>query len=55
MKELNRLRYIQPRLRDYGIREASLTMLAGKAVEEGCHLSDPRLCTEVLQLYRQAS
>lgn len=55
-KELNSLCNIRPRLRDYGIPESSLGMLAGKAIEDGCHLSNPRACTEddLLHLYRRA-
>jgi 4-hydroxybutyrate dehydrogenase len=54
--ELNRICGIAPRLRDHGIPENSLEMLAGKAFEDGCHLLNPRPCTreDLLQLYRAA-
>lgn len=54
VKELNIICGIHPRLRDYGIREDSLEMLAGKAIEDGCHLSNPRPCTkqDLLELYK---
>lgn len=54
-RELNELCHIAPRLRDYGIPESSLEMLASKAIEDGCHLSNPRPCTvdDLLNLYRQ--
>jgi 4-hydroxybutyrate dehydrogenase len=47
---------IKPRLRDYGILEASLPKLSEKAMEDGCHLSNPRPCSadDMLRLYRQA-
>ena len=54
--ELNALCGIAPRLRDYAIPEDSLAMLASKAIQDGCHLSNPRACTEadLLMLYRAA-
>lgn len=54
--ELNRICGIRPRLRDHGIPEESLPMLAAKAIEDGCHLLNPRPCTEsdLLDLYRAA-
>jgi len=56
VRELNRLCGIAPRLRDYGIPEGALEMLAGKAIEDGCHQLNPRPCTreDLLQLYRAA-
>jgi alcohol dehydrogenase class IV len=56
VRELNRLCGIKPALRDYGVTEASMPMLAGKAIQDGCHQSNPRPCTEadLLMLYRQA-
>lgn len=55
-RELNRICEIQPRLRDYGIPEEALPKLADKALQDGCHLSNPRPCTRdtLLSLYRQA-
>ena len=55
VKELNTICGIHPRLRDYGIPEDALEMLAGKAIEDGCHLSNPRPCTkqDLLDLYKQ--
>lgn len=56
VRELNRICGIRPALRDYGVTEASLPMLAAKAIQDGCHQSNPRPCTEadLLALYRQA-
>ena len=55
VKELNRICGIRPRLRDYGIPGDALEMLAAKAIEDGCHLSNPRPCTkeDLLALYKQ--
>src|SRR5690242_13677236 len=55
-RELNEVCGITPRLRDYGIPESALPMLADKAVEDGCHLLNPRPCTreDLLALYKQA-
>jgi len=55
-RELNRISGIQPRLRDYGVPESALEMLSGKAIQDGCHLSNPRPCTaaDLLHLYQQA-
>jgi alcohol dehydrogenase class IV len=54
--ELNRISLVKPRLREYGIPEAALPKLAAKAMEDGCHLLNPRACTEadLLSLYREA-
>jgi len=56
VRHLNQLLAIAPRLRDYGIPEAALPNLAAKAIEDGCHQSNPRPCTEadLLRLYHQA-
>lgn len=56
VRELNRICGISPRLRDHGIPEDALEMLAGKAIEDGCHLLNPRPCTreDLLDLYRAA-
>ena len=56
VRELNRILSIKPRLRDHGITEESLPMLAGKAFEDGCHQLNPRPCTQedLLALYRLA-
>lgn len=55
-RELNRICNIAPRLRDHGIPEHSLEMLASKAIEDGCHVNNPRPCTreDLLMLYRAA-
>ncbi len=54
--ELNRLCGIPERLRDYGVAEGDLERLAGKAIEDGCHQSNPRPCTreDLLMLYRKS-
>ncbi|HYM11780.1 MAG TPA: iron-containing alcohol dehydrogenase, partial [Bryobacterales bacterium] len=56
VRELNQRAGIPPRLRDYGITEAALPALAGKAIQDGCHQLNPRPCTrdDLLALYRQA-
>jgi alcohol dehydrogenase class IV len=55
-RELNEICGIAPRLRDYGILEGSLDKLSQKAIEDGCHGSNPRACTvdDLLRLYRRA-
>jgi len=55
-RELNRVLNIAERLRDHGIPEDALPMLAAKAIEDGCHLLNPRPCTreDLLGLYRAA-
>lgn len=55
-RELNELGGISPRLRDYGIPEEALPALAEKAIEDGCHLLNPRPCDKdtLLELYRQS-
>jgi alcohol dehydrogenase class IV len=55
-RELNQICGIAPRLRDYGIPENALPGLAEKAIQDGCHLSNPIPCTvdTLLSLYRQA-
>src|SRR5262249_6155257 len=40
-RELNRICGIKTRLRDYGVPEESLGMLARKAIEDGCHQLNP--------------
>lgn len=54
VRELNRICNIPQRLRDHNIPEDSLEMLASKAIEDGCHLNNPRPCTreDLLMLYR---
>ena len=56
VRELNRRVNIKPRLRDWGVAESILPALADKAVQDGCHLLNPRACTrdDLLNLYRQA-
>jgi alcohol dehydrogenase class IV len=55
-RELNEIGGISPKLRDYGIPEEALPVLAAKAVEDGCHLLNPRPCNKetLLELYRQS-
>lgn len=55
-RELNQICDIAPRLRDYGIPEDALPQLAQKAIQDGCHLSNPIPCTIdiLLSLYRRA-
>ena len=56
VRELNTICNIKPRLRDYGIMEDALPMLADKAILDGCHQSNPRPCTreDLLELYRKS-
>lgn len=56
VRELNRICGISPQLRDYKIPEGALEMLAGKAIEDGCHQLNPRPCAreDLLALYRAA-
>ena len=44
------------RLRDLSVPQDSLSLLAGKAIQDGCHLTNPRPCTEadLLRLYQEA-
>jgi alcohol dehydrogenase class IV len=53
---LNEICGISPRLRDYGIPVSALPALADKAIQDGCHLLNPRPCTRdsLLNLYQQA-
>lgn len=55
LTEFNRLIGITQRLRDLNVPRESLSELAVKAIEDGCHLSNPRQCTEkdMLQLYEE--
>jgi len=56
VRELNRKVSIAPRLRDWGVSESLLPVLADKAIQDGCHQLNPRPCTreDLLSLYRQA-
>ena len=56
VRRLNALLGIKPFLRDYGVPEEALPMLAAKAMEDGCHQNNPRPCTQadLLALYRAA-
>ena len=56
VRDLNRISSIAPRLRDYGIPEDALPALADKAIQDGCHLSNPRKTSrdDLLELYRAA-
>ena len=55
LNEFNHSIGITQRLRDLKIPRESLPELAAKAVEDGCHLSNPRQCTEadMLRLYKE--
>ena len=55
LTEFNRSIGITQRLRDLNVPRESLSELAVKAIEDGCHLSNPRKCTEkdMLQLYEE--
>lgn len=55
-RELNETCGISLRLRDYGIPADALPDLADKAIQDGCHLLNPRACTRniLLELYREA-
>lgn len=51
--DLNRKIGITQRLSDFGIHREALSKLADKAIEDGCHLTNPRPCTrdDLLRLY----
>ena len=53
--DFNRSIGITQRLRDLKVPRERLPELAAKAIEDGCHLSNPRQCTEtdMLQLYEE--
>jgi len=55
LSEFNRSIGIIQRLRDLKVPHESLPELAVKAIEDGCHLSNPRQCTEtdMLKLYEE--
>jgi 4-hydroxybutyrate dehydrogenase len=55
LSEFNRSIGITQRLRDLKVPHESLPELAAKAIEDGCHLSNPRQCTEtdMLRLYEE--
>ncbi|MBX7166923.1 MAG: iron-containing alcohol dehydrogenase [Pirellulales bacterium] len=56
LEELNRSLGITQRLRDLKIPRDALPMLAQKAFEDGCHLTNPRPCTveDLLRMYEEA-
>jgi 4-hydroxybutyrate dehydrogenase len=56
IQELNKRIGIPKSLREVGIKEDQLEMLAKKAFEDPCHKSNPRPCTEqdLLMLYKEA-
>ncbi len=56
LEELNASIDIAPQLRDANVPKDGLPALAGKAFQDGCHLTNPRPCTEadLLRLYEQA-
>lgn len=56
LDEFNRSIGLGMRLRDLGVPEESLPMLAGKAYQDPCHATNPRPCSEadLLRLYREA-
>ena len=51
----NRTLGISQRLRDLGVPQDKLPDLAAKATEDGCHLTNPRRCSEadLLRLYQE--
>ena len=55
LSEFNRSIGITQRLRDLKVPRESLPELAAKAMEDGCHLSNPRRCTQadMLRLYEE--
>jgi len=56
IQDLNKRIGIPKSLREVGIKENQLEMLAKKAFEDPCHASNPRPCTEqdLLMLYKEA-
>jgi len=56
IQDLNKRIGIPKSLREVGIKEDQLEMLAKKAFEDPCHPSNPRACTEqdLLMLYKEA-
>ncbi|MBM3500778.1 MAG: iron-containing alcohol dehydrogenase [Armatimonadetes bacterium] len=56
LAELNVCIGITQRLRDLGVPQTALPELAAKAMQDGCHLTNPRSCTEadMLRLYEEA-
>jgi 4-hydroxybutyrate dehydrogenase len=56
IRRLNERLGIAPRLRDYGVKESALPALADKAIQDGCHQNNPRVCTreDLLALYQEA-
>jgi alcohol dehydrogenase class IV len=55
LTEFNHSIGITQRLRDLNVPRENLPQLAVKAIEDGCHLSNPRQCTEadMLRLYEE--
>ena len=55
LKDFNRSIGISQSLRDLGVPRDRLPDLAAKAIEDGCHLTNPRRCTEadMLRLYEE--
>ena len=55
LEEFNQSIGITQRLRDLKVPREKLPELAVKAIEDGCHLSNPRQCseTDMLQLYEE--
>jgi alcohol dehydrogenase class IV len=45
VRELNAAVGIAPRLRDYRVREERVPEMVEKAMQDGCHLNNPRPCT----------
>lgn len=56
VRELNEICRIKPRLRDYHVARELLPALAEKAIQDGCHLLNPRAVTveDLLLLYERA-
>lgn len=54
--QLNEVCGFSPHLREFGIPDAALPALADKAIEDGCHLLNPRRCDRdaLLDLYRKS-
>jgi alcohol dehydrogenase class IV len=45
VRELNAAVGIAPRLRDYGVSEEIVPEMVEKAMQDGCHLNNPKSCT----------
>jgi len=56
VRQLSRDTGIPPRLRDAGVKAENILVMAAKAMEDHCHLLNPRECTEanMIALYKAA-